>query len=64
MKREELAELLYEEVKKAGGVRKWAAIHDIDYSFVSRVVNLKKPMSPKIAEALGYRLVDDFKKIK
>ena len=64
MKSEELAELLYKEVKKCGGVRKWAAIHGIDYSFVSRVVNLKRRMSPKVAEALGYRRVDDFEKIK
>jgi hypothetical protein len=64
MKSEKLAELLYEKVKQEGGVHRWAAENGIDYSFVSRVMNLKKPMSPKVAEALGYRLVDDFEKIK
>ena len=64
MKSEKLAELLYKEIKKAGGLRKWARENDLDYSFVSRVVNMKRRMSPKVAEALGYRRVDDYEKIK
>ena len=53
MNKDEVLEYLAKEVEKAGGVRKWALKHDIDYSFLSRVMNKKRPFSKNMLKAMG-----------
>jgi hypothetical protein len=60
----DVADLLAREVEKIGGVRKYASKHNLSYSYVSRVMNLKKPVTKKILDVLGLKITYEFKKKK
>jgi hypothetical protein len=54
---EEIVQLLRAEVKKAGSQEAWAKRAGIERTLVNKVLHQKRPVSRKMMEALGLRVV-------
>ncbi len=52
----ELAEVLRQSLGKGGGGQ-WAAQHDVDRGFLSKMANGLVPIPERLANVLGYRKV-------
>ena len=49
---------------KKHGLRKWCREHDLDPGNVSNIINLKKPMQRKVANALGFIPVTYYRRME
>jgi hypothetical protein len=53
----EIVDLVRAEVKKAGGQEAWAKRAGIERTLVNKVLHQRRPVSRKMMEALGLRVV-------
>jgi hypothetical protein len=54
--------LLHEEVDRAGGQSAWARRSGVDRVYLNRVLNGKRPLSPRIVKALKLKRVFAYEK--
>lgn len=64
MSGDELLDLLRQRVAAEGGVSRFAENHDISQGYVSNVLYCGNKPGPKIALALGFKMVRTYEPIK